>query len=118
MRALLTQLCAARPDQQHAARRIGPGYLAALVRACGQADAAPPPRRAAAAMSSTVVPSKPCRSHSANAMCSSSARVVIRLGPSCASSSDAFTELSGRSRTSKQLAACLVRAQVAMSASP
>jgi LuxR family transcriptional regulator, maltose regulon positive regulatory protein len=48
MRALLTQLSAARPGQQHAARRIDPGYLAALVRACGQADAAPPPRRAAA----------------------------------------------------------------------
>ena len=49
MRALLTQLSAARPGQQHAARRIDPGYLAALLRACGQADAAPPPRRAAAA---------------------------------------------------------------------
>jgi LuxR family transcriptional regulator, maltose regulon positive regulatory protein len=49
MRALLTQLSAARPGQQHAARRIDPGYLATLVRACGQADAAPPPRRAAAA---------------------------------------------------------------------
>jgi LuxR family transcriptional regulator, maltose regulon positive regulatory protein len=48
MRALLTQLSVARPGQQHAARRIDPGYLAALVRACGQADAAPPPRRAAA----------------------------------------------------------------------
>jgi LuxR family transcriptional regulator, maltose regulon positive regulatory protein len=48
MRALLTQLSAARPGQQHA-RRIDPGYLAALVRACGQADAAPPPRRAAGA---------------------------------------------------------------------
>jgi LuxR family maltose regulon positive regulatory protein len=44
MRALLS---AARPGQQHAARRIDPGYLAALLRACGQADAAPP-RRAAA----------------------------------------------------------------------
>jgi LuxR family maltose regulon positive regulatory protein len=49
MRALLTQLPAARPGQQHAARRIDPGYLAALVRACSQTDAAPPPRRAAAA---------------------------------------------------------------------
>jgi LuxR family maltose regulon positive regulatory protein len=49
MRALLTQLSAARPGQQPAARRIDPGYLAALVRACGRADAAPPPRRAAAA---------------------------------------------------------------------
>jgi len=49
MRALLAQLSAARPGQQHAARRIDPGYLAALVRACGPAGAAPPPRRAAAA---------------------------------------------------------------------
>jgi LuxR family maltose regulon positive regulatory protein len=48
MRALLTQLSAAGPGQQHAADRIDPGYLAALVHACGQADAAPPPRRAAA----------------------------------------------------------------------
>ena len=46
MRALLAQLSAARPGQQHAARRIDPGYLAALLRACGQADAVPPPRRA------------------------------------------------------------------------
>ena len=49
MRALLAQLAAARPGQRHAARRIDPGYLAALVRARGPADAAPPPRRAAAA---------------------------------------------------------------------
>ena len=52
MRALLAQLSAARRGQQHAARRIDPGYLAALLRACGQADAAPPrgeprPRRRA-----------------------------------------------------------------------
>jgi LuxR family maltose regulon positive regulatory protein len=47
MRALLAQLADARPGQQHA-RRIDPGYLAALVRACGQHDAAGPPRRAAA----------------------------------------------------------------------
>jgi LuxR family transcriptional regulator, maltose regulon positive regulatory protein len=47
MRALLTQLSAARPGQQHAARRIDPGYLAALLRACGQAGAAPPGRAAA-----------------------------------------------------------------------
>ena len=46
---LLAQLPAARPGQQHAARRIDPGCLAALLRACGQADAAPPPKRAAAA---------------------------------------------------------------------
>jgi len=48
MHALLAQLSAARPGQQHAARRIDPGYLAALLRACGQADATPP-RRAVAA---------------------------------------------------------------------
>ena len=49
MRVLLAQLSAARRGQQHAARRIDPGCLAALLRACGQADAAPPPGRAAAA---------------------------------------------------------------------
>jgi len=48
MHALLAQLPVARPGQQHVADRIDPGYLAALVRACGPADAAPPPRRAAA----------------------------------------------------------------------
>jgi len=49
MRALLAQLSAAQRDQQAAASGIDPGYLAALVRASGQADAAQPPRRAAAA---------------------------------------------------------------------
>jgi LuxR family maltose regulon positive regulatory protein len=49
MHALLAQLSAARPGQQHAARRIDPGYLAALMRACSQADAVPPQRRSAAA---------------------------------------------------------------------
>jgi len=49
MHALLAQLSGARPGQQHAARRIDPGYLAALLRACGQADATPPRRQAAAA---------------------------------------------------------------------
>jgi ATP/maltotriose-dependent transcriptional regulator MalT len=49
MHALLTQLPAARPGQQHAARRTGPGYLAALLRVCAQAGATPPPKRAAAA---------------------------------------------------------------------
>jgi LuxR family transcriptional regulator, maltose regulon positive regulatory protein len=49
MRALLAQLPAARPGQQHAAGRTSPGYLAALVRACGQADTVPPRRRSAAA---------------------------------------------------------------------
>src|SRR5690348_16026000 len=46
MRALLSQLPVARPGQQHAARRIDPGYLAALLTACGQADATPPRRPA------------------------------------------------------------------------
>jgi LuxR family maltose regulon positive regulatory protein len=49
MRALLASLSAARPGQQHAARRIDPGYLAALLRACSQADAVPTPRRSGAA---------------------------------------------------------------------
>ena len=49
MHALLAELSAARPGRQHAAGRIDPGYLAALLRACSQADAAPPPGRAAAA---------------------------------------------------------------------
>jgi LuxR family maltose regulon positive regulatory protein len=47
MHALLARLSAARPGQQHAARRIDPGYLAALMRACGRADAAPPGRAVA-----------------------------------------------------------------------
>jgi LuxR family maltose regulon positive regulatory protein len=45
MRALLGELPAARPAQQPAAGLIDPGYLATLVRACGQPDA-PQPRRA------------------------------------------------------------------------
>jgi LuxR family maltose regulon positive regulatory protein len=49
MRHLLARLSAARPGQPHPADRLGPGYLAALLRACGPADAAAPPRRAAAA---------------------------------------------------------------------
>jgi LuxR family maltose regulon positive regulatory protein len=49
MRALLTQLSASRSGQQHSARRIDPGYLAALLLACGQADPVPSWRRAAAA---------------------------------------------------------------------
>jgi LuxR family maltose regulon positive regulatory protein len=55
MHALLTQLPAARPDQQHAARRNGPGYLAALLRTCAQAGATPP-KRAAAAPPGLAVP--------------------------------------------------------------
>jgi LuxR family maltose regulon positive regulatory protein len=48
MRTLLARLPDARAGQQHAARRIDPGYLAALRRACGQADAVPPQKRTAA----------------------------------------------------------------------
>jgi LuxR family maltose regulon positive regulatory protein len=48
MRALLTRLSAARKDQRALARDIDPDYLARLLRACGQAGAAPPSRRAAA----------------------------------------------------------------------
>jgi len=48
MHALLAQLAAARPGQQHAARRPGAGYLAALLRSCGQADAVPLRRGATA----------------------------------------------------------------------
>jgi LuxR family maltose regulon positive regulatory protein len=39
------------PGRQHAARRIDPGYLSELLRACGQADAAPPGRSAVAPLS-------------------------------------------------------------------
>jgi LuxR family transcriptional regulator, maltose regulon positive regulatory protein len=56
MRALLAQLPAAHRDEQSAADGIDPGYLAALLRACGQADAAPPPRRAAAAPPGLIEP--------------------------------------------------------------
>ena len=56
MRALLTQLAAARPGQQHAARRIDPRYLAALLRACGPAGAVPPRIRAAAAPPGLIEP--------------------------------------------------------------
>jgi LuxR family maltose regulon positive regulatory protein len=49
MHALLVELSDARPGQQHAARGIDPGYLAALVRICGQPDAGPPRSRAVGA---------------------------------------------------------------------
>ena len=48
MRALLTRLSAARKDQRAPARDVDPEYLARLLRACGQAGAAPSSRRAAA----------------------------------------------------------------------
>ena len=56
MRAMLAQLPAARPGQQHAAGRIDPGYLATLARACGQPDAVPPQGRAAAVQPGLVEP--------------------------------------------------------------
>ena len=49
MHALLAQLSAPQPGQQHEARRVDPGHLAALLRACGQADGAPSRGQAAAA---------------------------------------------------------------------
>ena len=49
MRALLAQLPAARLSQQHPVRGMGPGYLPALLRACGQTETTPPQRRAATA---------------------------------------------------------------------
>jgi LuxR family maltose regulon positive regulatory protein len=56
MHALLAQLSAGRPGQQHTAGRIDPGYLAGLLRACGQAGAVPPPGRAAAALPGLAEP--------------------------------------------------------------
>jgi LuxR family maltose regulon positive regulatory protein len=56
MRTLLTQLSAVRPGQQHAAGRIDPGYLAALVRACGQSDAVPPRTLAVGAAPGLIEP--------------------------------------------------------------
>jgi LuxR family maltose regulon positive regulatory protein len=49
MRALLAQLSAARPSQQQPTRGMGPGYLPALLRACGQTDTTAPQRRATTA---------------------------------------------------------------------
>jgi LuxR family maltose regulon positive regulatory protein len=49
MAALLARLSAAPRDQRAAARGIHAGYLAALLRACGQADAGPPRSQGAAA---------------------------------------------------------------------
>jgi LuxR family transcriptional regulator, maltose regulon positive regulatory protein len=56
MRALVTRLSAARKDQRATAHDIDPHYLAGLLRACGQAGAAPPSRRAAAALSGMAEP--------------------------------------------------------------
>jgi LuxR family transcriptional regulator, maltose regulon positive regulatory protein len=49
MRSLLARLSAAQRDQRAPARSIHAGYLAALLRACSQADTVPPQGRAAAA---------------------------------------------------------------------
>ena len=54
MHALLARLSAAQRDQRAPARGVHPGYLAALLRACGQADTVPPQRRAAAAVPGLV----------------------------------------------------------------
>ena len=56
MRALLSQLPAARPGQPPAAPGIEPGYLAALERACGQPAAAAPPSPAAGAAPGLIEP--------------------------------------------------------------
>jgi LuxR family maltose regulon positive regulatory protein len=47
MRALLGRLTVTQPGQRQPGRRIDPGYLAAVLRACGQPEAAQAPRRAA-----------------------------------------------------------------------
>ncbi len=56
MRALLARLSAARKDQRAPARDIDPGYLAGLLRACGQAAAAPSSRQATAALPGLAEP--------------------------------------------------------------
>ncbi len=56
MGALLTRLSAAARDQRGPARDVDPGYLAGLLRACGQASAAPPSRRATAALPGMAEP--------------------------------------------------------------
>ena len=56
MRALLARLSAARKDRRAPARDIDPDYLAGLLRACGQAAAAPSSRRATAALPGLAEP--------------------------------------------------------------
>jgi LuxR family maltose regulon positive regulatory protein len=56
MHALLAQLSVPQPGQQHEDRRVSPGHLAALLRACGPADAVPSRGRAAAAPSGLAEP--------------------------------------------------------------
>jgi LuxR family maltose regulon positive regulatory protein len=56
MHALVAQLSAARSREQHAVRPIDARYLAALERACGQAEAGPPQRRAASLLPGLIEP--------------------------------------------------------------
>ncbi|MGI8450608.1 MAG: LuxR C-terminal-related transcriptional regulator [Streptosporangiaceae bacterium] len=56
MRALLARLSAGQRDQRGPARGAHAGYLAALLRACAQADAVPPQGRAAAALPGLAEP--------------------------------------------------------------
>jgi ATP/maltotriose-dependent transcriptional regulator MalT len=56
MRALLTQLAAARPGRHPAADRLDPSYLAALSRACDRPDTVLPARRAGAAPAGPAEP--------------------------------------------------------------
>ena len=58
MAALLARLSAAQRDQRAPARGITVGYLAALLGACGQADAVPPRSQAAAAPPGMVEPDR------------------------------------------------------------
>jgi LuxR family maltose regulon positive regulatory protein len=56
MRELLTRLSAARPGLPHAAEGVDPGYLTALLRACGEAEAAPSSGRAIGAGQGLIEP--------------------------------------------------------------
>jgi len=56
MRALLARLAAAQPDQRAPAGGIDAGYLAAILSACGQADAVPSRSRAASAPPGMIEP--------------------------------------------------------------
>jgi LuxR family maltose regulon positive regulatory protein len=56
MRALVAQLSATRSGEQHAGRPIDARYLAALERACGQAEAGQPPRRADSSLPGLIEP--------------------------------------------------------------
>jgi LuxR family maltose regulon positive regulatory protein len=56
MRALVAQLSATRSGEQHAGRPIDARYLAALERACGQAEAGQSPRRADSSLPGLIEP--------------------------------------------------------------